>query len=127
MKKLFQLLSKILLTLFLFLLLLSALGYGLGSYYKKELLAYFNTSLSEKIAGDLHFNDLHVSIFHPFPSFSVALEGFSVKDSVYKMDVLRAEKVFLQLKLYPLLQKELRINSIQIQDAVLAMAKDSNG
>lgn len=127
MKKFFLLLSKVLLTLFLIFLTLSVLCYGLGSYYKKELLAYFNTSLSEKISGDLHFNDLRISIFHPFPSFSVALEGFSVKDSVYKQDVLRAEKVFLQLKLYPLLRKELRINSIQIQDAVFAMMKDSNG
>ncbi|MBC7391442.1 MAG: hypothetical protein H7329_19745 [Opitutaceae bacterium] len=113
--------------IFLFLISLLIISYSVASVYKKDILAYFNTEIDNGIAGSAHLDNISFTIFREFPSVSVTLIGLTIKDSVYNNEVIKAEKVYLQIHLLKLLKKELDVKSIILQNANFNIFKDSLG
>ncbi len=69
---------KIVFRLFLFLIVLLLVGVGVIAYYKKDIVAYANTMLQEKVDADIAIADVGISIFKHFPKATFSLEKMHV-------------------------------------------------
>lgn len=127
MKKIAWGICKAITLLLLFLVLFLVVSYSLASYYRRDILGYFNEKINEGINGTAQIADLDFTVLHPFPSLSVSLEGFSILDSLYQKEVIVSERVFLQINVWKLLKKEVDVKSIIIQNASFTIFKDSAG
>ncbi len=127
MKRFVFFIFKVFFWFFLFLISLLIIAYSIASIHKKDILAYFNREIDNGITGSAHLNNISFTIFREFPSVSVTLIGLTIKDSVYNNEIIKAEKVYLQIHLFKLLRKELDVKSIIVQNASFNIFKDSLG
>ncbi|HEX6224350.1 MAG TPA: AsmA family protein [Chryseolinea sp.] len=126
MSKLFKWLSYFLAVIFLLVTAVLATAY----WNRDKLLAKLTAELNKGINGKFHIEKIDFTFLHEFPSFSITLHNVYLRDNQYEKyphDVFSAEKIFVSLRLYPLVKKEVRINSLAIDEASIFIFKTRNG
>lgn len=112
-----------------FLLLFIGLSYYVNSH-KKELIEQAKTAIHEKLGGDVSIEDLNVTFFRHFPSFSIRLLNIQVTDSIFKKHgrpLLSAENLFVRLSTPRLLFGKIHINKLTIRKGGFHLFTDASG
>ncbi len=126
MKKLFKWLFY-----FAAIIVLLIAGILATAYWNRDkLLAQLNAELNKGINGKFHIDKLDFTFLHEFPNFSVTLHNVYLRASHYEKyhrDIFSAEKIFVNLKMRPLFKKELKINSLSVDNADIFVYKTRNG
>src|SRR5688572_15093871 len=101
------------------------------AYWNRDiLLTKLNTELNKGINGKFHIDKLDFTFLHDFPNFSVTLHNVYLRASHYEKyhrDIFSAEKIFVNLGMYPLFKKEVKINSLSVNNADIFVYKAQIG
>ena len=101
------------------------------AYWNRDkLLSKLTTELNKGINGKFYIDKIDFTFLHDFPNFSITLNNVYLRASHYERyhkDVLAAQKIFVEVALYPLLKKELKIKSLSVDNATIFVFKASNG
>jgi uncharacterized protein involved in outer membrane biogenesis len=101
------------------------------AYWNRDiLLTKLNAELNKGINGQFHIGKLDFTFLHDFPNFSVTLHNVYLRAShyeKYRQDIFSAEKIFVNLGMYPLFQNEVKINSLSVDNADIFVYKARNG
>ena len=101
------------------------------AYWNRDkLLTKLYAELNKGINGQFHIDKLDFTFFHDFPNFSVTLHNVYLRASHYEKyhrDIFSAEKIFVDLGIYPLLKKEVKVNSLSVDNAHIFVYKARNG
>lgn len=113
----------------LFLLLFVGLSHYVNTH-KKELIEKATAAIHQKISGDVSIEDLNVTFFRHFPSFSIRLINVRVSDSLFykhRRPLLLAENLFVRLSTPRLLFGNLHINKLTIRRGGFHLFTNRNG
>ena len=126
MKKLFKWLFYLVAIIVLLIVGILATAY----WNRDKLLTKLNDELNKGINGKFHIDKLDFTFLHEFPNFSVTLHNVYLRASHYEKyhrDIFSAEKIFVNLGMYPLFKKEVKINSLSVNNADIFVYKARNG
>ncbi len=126
MKKLFKWLFYLVAIIVLLIVGILATAY----WNRDKLLAKLNDELNKGINGKFHIDKLDFTFLHEFPNFSVTLHNVYLRASHYEKyhrDIFSAEKIFVNLGMYPLFKNEVKINSLAVNNAEIFVYKARNG
>jgi uncharacterized protein involved in outer membrane biogenesis len=117
-----------------FLAILVLLWLGLALYIrhnKADILQQISDRLSDGMhGGTLVIKDMEPSLVRSFPNVSVALEGVSLKDSLWNRHqhhLLDVARIFVEVNTFSLLRKQLDIRQITLQKGTICLFTDSTG
>src|SRR5436190_23045660 len=83
------------------------------AYWNRDrLLTAVEEEMNKGINGKFHIEKIDFTFLHHFPNFSVTLRNVHLQDlhnEKYDKDVFTARKIFLDIRLYPLLKREIHI------------------
>jgi uncharacterized protein involved in outer membrane biogenesis len=94
------------------------------------LLNKLTSELTKGINGELHVGKIDFTFLHHFPNFSITLHDVYLRDkhyAQYHQDIFTARKIFADVELYPLLKKEVKINSLSVNGADIFIFTAHNG
>lgn len=98
---------------------------------KAMILQQISDRLKERLhGGELLIKDMEPSLVRSFPNISVALEGVSVKDSLYNVHrhpLLDVARIFVKVNTFSLLKKQLDIKEISLEGGTVYLFTDSTG
>ena len=101
------------------------------AYWNRDtLLKRLTVQLTKGVNADLHVGKIDFTFFHHFPNFSITLHDVYLRDKLYAQyhkDIFTAQKIFADVELYPLLKKEVKINSLSINGADIFIFTARNG
>jgi len=126
MKKLAKVIGWTLVTLLVVILI----GYGVAVSYKKEILAAVNAKIGESINGTMQIGDLDITLLHDFPNISLSLKDIYLRGprhDQYQRDFLRADVIDLNVNGWQLLQKEVRVKSIDVVNGDVFIFRTKDG
>src|SRR5687767_10797792 len=88
---------------------LFATGLAIASFYKQELLDEIRSQLKDATGADITIRDADITVFADFPKISLRLEDVRIAepDTAITVDLLRCEKITINLHAYKLLNKEI--------------------
>ncbi|MEO5997645.1 MAG: AsmA-like C-terminal region-containing protein [Chitinophagaceae bacterium] len=97
---------------------------------KKSLLAQVNAELTRKVKGEIKIGDIEPSLLSTFPNVSIRLSNVIVRDTLWKVhhhDLLKADKIFIRLKLYSLFSGNPVISKVIIEKGAFFIFADTSG
>ncbi|MBW8686881.1 AsmA family protein [Chitinophaga rhizophila] len=98
---------------------------------KTAILQQISDRLNDRLhGGELLIKDMEPSLVRSFPNVSVALEGVSVKDSLWNTHhhpLLDVARIFVKVNTFSLLKKQLDIKQISLEEGVIYLFTDSTG
>lgn len=97
---------------------------------KKSLISQVNSELNRRVKGDIRVGDLEPSLLSTFPNVSLRLSDVIVRDSLWKLhhhDLLRADNIFIRLKLLSLFSGSPQISKVIVQKGALYVFSDTTG
>jgi len=97
---------------------------------KQKILNGVQADLSEKISGQITFNDLSADFFENFPGISVALTNVSVKDSlfsIHKHELLNVQHVYVGFGILDILTGKKVPKYVTLQNGKIYLFADSAG
>ncbi len=107
---------------------------GILAFYfnrnKPEIIAKLNETISEKISGTVHIEDVKYQFLTGFPNVSMALYNVELKDSLWekhKHTLFKAKEIEVRLNVWGFLDNEISIHKIVANGATLYLYKDKNG
>ena len=112
------------------LLFLAAAALGGAYYYKADILAAINKKLSESINGDVNLGGVTFSLFDEFPSLSITLHDIYFRGphySQYHKDFFGAKKVYVNVRLAPLLRKTIAVRSVHVTEGSIFIFRTKTG
>src|SRR5689334_22720006 len=105
---------------------------GLALYirqHKADILQQISDALNDKLhGGTLVIKDMDPSLVRSFPNVSIALEGVSIKDSLWNMhqhQLLDVARIFVKVNTFSLLRKQLDVRQISLQKGSIYLFTDS--
>ncbi len=126
MKKFFK---WLLYTVILFTVLVT--GVLVTAYWNRDLLLEkISAQLSQGINGEFKIEKIDFTFLHNFPHFSVTLHNVYLRGNQYekyRRDIFAADKIFADIRLYPLLKKEVIISSLFVDEANIFIFKSRTG
>jgi uncharacterized protein involved in outer membrane biogenesis len=112
-------------------LLLTAVGILTVAYWNRDvLLERLTEKLNQGINGELHIGKIDFTFLHHFPNFSISLKDLYVRGERYDSfprDIFSAKKIFLDLKILPLLNKEIQVKSLTVDNASIFIFRTLSG
>ena len=91
------------------------------AYWNRDkLLDKLTAEINSRINGKFSIGKIDFTFLHNFPNFSVTLKDVHLQDNLYdkyKREILSARNIFVDIAFYPLLKREVVINSIALDDA----------
>ncbi|MDE1191244.1 MAG: AsmA-like C-terminal region-containing protein [Arachidicoccus sp.] len=124
---------RIIIIVFASLILLNIIiGAGIAWYikaHKQELLKKIATSVSNKLEGNFHIDDMKPALFRGFPNAAVELEGITLSDSLYKVyhiNLVEIKNVYIKLDVFSLLTHP-EIIKVTLSDGAFHMFNAPNG
>jgi hypothetical protein len=114
--------------------ILVLLWLGLALYIrnnKADILQQISDKLNDRLhGGTLVIKDMEPSLVRSFPNVSVALEGVSIKDSLWNThqhQLLEVAHIFVEVNPFSLLRKQLDVRQITLQKGSIHLFTDSTG
>ncbi len=111
-------------------IVLIIVGYILVRSNIDTLEAYINKTLAEQINGKVTIGDIDVTIFDHFPHFSLSVKDIVVEDPRYaehQLHIFTAKRVFIQIRVIPLLKKNVELSAITMKDAEINLLRLKDG
>jgi uncharacterized protein involved in outer membrane biogenesis len=112
-------------------LLLVVVGILAIAYWNRDvLLQRITEKLNHGLNGELHIEKIDFTFLHHFPNFSISLKDVYVRGvryDTFPKDIFSARKIFLDLKVLPLLQKEIEVKSLSVDDATVFVFRTQRG
>jgi len=98
---------------------------------KDQILRQISDRLNDRLhGGELLIKDMEPSLVRSFPDVSVALEGVSVKDSLWNIHhhpLVDVARIFVKINTFSLLKKQLDIKQISLEEGNIYLFTDSTG
>ncbi len=94
------------------------------------LKSYIDETLKEKLAGEVTFKDIDITIFNHFPHFSLELNDIVVEDpriDEHHLQIFTADRVYVQIRILSLLKKKIELRAITVTHANLNIIRLSDG
>lgn len=114
--------------------ILVLLWLGLALYIrhnKADILQQISDKLNDRLhGGTLVIKDMEPSLVRSFPNVSVALEGVSIKDSLWNThqhQLLDVARIFVEVNTFSLLRKQLDVRQITLEKGSIHLFTDSTG
>jgi uncharacterized protein involved in outer membrane biogenesis len=114
--------------------MLVLLWLGLALYIrhnKADILQQISDKLNDRLhGGTLVIKDMEPSLVRSFPNVSVALEGVSIKDSLWnthRHQLLDVARIFVKVNTFSLLRKQLDVRQISLEKGSIYLFTDSTG
>lgn len=114
--------------------ILVLLWLGLALYIrhnKADILQQISNKLNDRLhGGTLVIKKMEPSLVRSFPNVSVALEGVSIKDSLWNThqhQLVEVAHVFVEVNTFSLLRKQLDVRQITLQKGRIHLFTDSTG
>ena len=102
-----------------------------GAYWNRDkLLTRLNAELNKGINGKVHIETIDFTFLHHFPNFSITLRRVYLRDDqyhIYSRDVFTANKIVVDVALFPLVKREVKIKSLTVDGADIFLFKARNG
>ena len=98
--------------------------------HKQEILADLTHILGEQMRGELHVDGIEPSLFHSFPDVSLALNGISLRDSLWQQhhhSLLEARSMYALMNPFALLSHRVEIRKLSIAHGSIYLFTDSAG
>jgi uncharacterized protein involved in outer membrane biogenesis len=112
-------------------LLLVVVGILAIAYWNRDtLLQRLTEKLNRGLNGKLHIEKIDFTFLHHFPNFSISLKDVYVRGARYDTfpkDIFSSKKIFLDLKVLPLLQKEIEVKALSVDNATIFIFRTHNG
>src|SRR5687768_8442720 len=109
----------------------SVAGVLVAAYWNRDvLLERISTELNKGIKGEFKIGKIDFTFLHHFPHFSVTLHNVYLRDDhyeKYRRDIFSAKKIYADIRLYPLLKKEVIISSLFVDEADIFIFKSRSG
>jgi uncharacterized protein involved in outer membrane biogenesis len=129
-KRLIKKIAKIMgLLIIIFLMMLGSI-YWYVSSHKQALLSQIQQQFHSSLNGTLLISDIEPSIGKQFPNISFVLKDICIRDSQWAQhhhDFVRAKKLFVQVKLWPLLMGKFQVRKFILSDGFINLFEDKNG
>lgn len=129
-KRLLQKITKITgLLIIIFLMMLGSLNWYVSSH-KQALLSLVQQQFHASFQGTLLISDIEPSIGKQFPNISFVLKDICIRDSQWAKhhhDFVQAKKLFVQVKLWPLLMGKFQLRKFILSDGSINLFEDQNG
>ncbi|PSL27663.1 AsmA family protein [Chitinophaga ginsengisoli] len=107
---------------------------GLALYirqHKADILQQISDKLNDRLhGGTLVIKDMEPSLVRSFPDVSVALEGVTIKDSLWNThqhQLLDVARIFVKVNTSSLLRKQLDVRQISLEKGSIYLFTDSTG
>lgn len=110
----------------LYVLILVALSIYISSSEEKWL-SFLNNKLKEAIPGELKIDKSQINVWKTFPKIGITLSNVTINDSLYHKPFLKAEFVTGKISFSDLIGKKLKINTVEIENALIHSFTDANG
>lgn len=130
MKLNFKIIGKILFGVFI---VATMIVFGLFAYvsrHKEVMLQKIQQQFNSTFNGTLHINDIEPSIWKQFPNLSFVLKNVTIRDRNWHLhhhDLLQVEKLYVQIKLIPLLTGQFQIRKFILSKGSAYLFEDKNG
>ncbi len=95
---------------------------------KKALIQTVSRQLNDNISGELKISNIEPELLRGFPNVSVSLNDVVLRDSLWpahKHDLLKAEKIYVEVNAWSLLKNKPKINQVTIEDGHIHLFTDS--
>lgn len=106
-------------------------GLWLFFYVNRDsLYAEIQKGIGTYINGEVSVDKIRLTFFDDFPNPSLTLRRVSCRSHNYDQfpyELLRAERIHLHVALRPLLQKKIRVKSVEVEDAHIFLFKSQSG
>jgi uncharacterized protein involved in outer membrane biogenesis len=113
------------------LIILLITGVLATAYWNRDkLMEKVTAELNKGINGKFNIGNINFTFLHNFPNFSITLRDVTLHDNQFDktgQQLLSARKVFVDVAIYPLLRKEVVINSIELDNADIFIFKTLQG
>ena len=107
------------------------IGILVAAYWNRDmLLGRISDQLNKGINGEFKIEKIDFTFLHHFPHFSVTLRNVYLRSDQYEKygrDVFSAKKIYADIRLYPLLKKEVIISSLFVDEADIFIFKSRTG
>lgn len=110
--------------------LLISLTLAIAYWNRDALLLKVTSELNKGIDGKFEIGSINFTFLHSFPNFSITLQNVTLHDNQFQrsgQQLLSAKKVFVDIAFYPLLKKQIAINSIELNEADIFLFKTQRG
>ena len=109
----------------------SVTGILVTAYWNRDiLLEKISAQLNKGINGEFKIEKIDFTFLYHFPRFSVTLHNVYLRGDQYEKyhhDVFSAKKIYADIRLYPLLKKEVVISSLFVDEASIFIFKSRAG
>jgi hypothetical protein len=122
-KKLFKWVGYFFIAFFIFLCIAFTVAYIKREEIKQGIVELLN----ERVNGTFAVEKINFTIIHQFPTFSISLQQVTLVDTVGKVPVLTAEKIFLDIGFYALFRNQIHIKKVSIENAIVFIYRDMEG
>ena len=115
------------------LLILTLAATGLWIYvstHKAAIISQVKSEINDGISGEIGFDDISITFFHPFGKLSVGISDITVRDSLWRRHhrtLFQARRVYTSLSLLRLLTGKASIEKVTIEDGSVHLFQDSVG
>lgn len=102
--------------------LLLALLYALVHYYSPTLIQKIKSEYAQHYIGQLEIKHIKANFWHQFPIVSFELDTVRIKDkhwAQHHKNLFTANKVFVQLKLFPLVRGKFKVRKVSCEQGLL--------
>jgi hypothetical protein len=129
-KGLLQKITKITgLLIIIFLMMLGSINWYVSSH-KQALLSLVQQQFQSSFKGTLLVSDIEPTLWKQFPNISFVLKDIKIRDSQWTQhhhDFVQAKKLFVQVKLWPLLMGKFQVRKFILSDGSINLFEDQNG
>lgn len=97
------------------------------SFSEDKWLGFLNDKLKDVIPGELKIAKSEINVWKSFPKVGITLNNVTINDSLYHKPFLKAEFVTGKISFSDLIGKKLKINTVEIENAVVHSFTDAGG
>ncbi len=110
--------------------LLGGATLGVAYYYKSQILEAVNAELRKDLNGDVRIGGLSFSLWDDTPGLAITLHDIYLRGPNYNdfhKDLFSAKKVYVSLRLMPLLHKTLVVRSVRVEHGSVYVFRTREG
>src|SRR4051812_27040625 len=103
------------------------IGFTVAYVKRDEIKEGVIALLNERVNGTFAVDKVNFTIVHQFPVFSISLQHVTLHDTVGRVPVLTADKIFLDIGFYALFRNQINIKKVSVENGSVFIYKDMTG
>ena len=122
-----RLIKKIILFLFVFLILGSAIAVAIANLYQDEIEQLVVQNINEQLLTPIKVEDIEFSLIKKFPYASLELKNLMTLDAFQRDTLVKAEKIFLKLNALDLYNKSYALQQLELHNGFARISLNKKG